>query len=39
MKGKALSSGKRKIIINVFYYFRTENLLLKRNVLVEITVK
>ena len=25
MKGKALSSGDRKIIINVFNYFKTEN--------------
>ena len=39
MKGKALSSGEGKIIINLFNYFKTENLLLKRNELVEITVK
>ena len=39
MKGKALSSGKRKIIINIFNYFNTENPSLKRNALVEMTVK
>ena len=39
MKGKGLSSRERKIIINVFNYFKTENPLLKRNALVEMTVK
>ena len=39
MKGKTLTAGERKIIINVFNYFKTENSLLKRNVLVEMTVK
>ena len=39
MKGKALSSGERKIIFNVFNYFKTENPSLKRNALVEMTVK
>ena len=29
----------KKIIINVFNYFKTENSLLKRNALVEMTVK
>ena len=29
----------RKIIINVFNYFKTKNPLLKRNALVKITVK
>ena len=38
MKGKALSSGERKIIFNVFNYFKTENPSLKRNALVEMTV-
>ena len=37
MKGKALSSGKRKIIVNVFNYFKTENPSLKSNALVEMT--
>ena len=36
---KALSSEEGKIIVNVFNYFKTENLLLKRNALVEVTVK
>ena len=39
MKGKALSSGERKIIFNVFNYFKTENPSLNRNALVEMTVK
>ena len=39
MKGKALSSGERKIIINVFNYFKTEHPSLKRNALFEITFK
>ena len=39
MKGKTLTTGERKIIINVFNYFKTENSLLKRNALVEMTVK
>ena len=39
MKGQALSLGERKIIINIFIYFKTENPLLKRNALVEMTVK
>ena len=39
MKGKALSSGERKIIFKVFDYFKTENLSLKRNALVEMPVK
>ena len=37
MKGKALSSGERKIVINTFNYFKTENPSLKRNALVEMT--
>ena len=39
MKGKTLTTGERKIIINVFNYFITEHSLLKRNALVEMTVK
>ena len=39
MKGKALSLGERKIIINIFIYFKTENPSLKRNALVDMTVK
>ena len=31
--------GERKIIINVFNYLKTENPSLKRNALVEMTVK
>ena len=36
MKGKALSSGERKITFNVFNYFKTENPSLKRNALVKV---
>ena len=39
MKGKTLRSGERKIIIDEYNYFKTENPLLKRNPLVEVTVK
>ena len=39
MKGKALSLGERKIIFYVFNYLKTENPSLKRNALVEMTVK
>ena len=39
MKGKTLTTGERKIVINVFNYFKTENSVLKRNALVEMTVK
>ena len=39
MKSKALSSGEIKTIINIFSYLKTENPSLKRNVLVEMTVK
>ena len=39
MKGKTLTTGKIKIIINVFNHFKTEKSLLKRNALVEMTVK
>ena len=39
MKGKTLTIGERKIVINIFNYFKTENSLLKRNALVEMTVK
>ena len=38
MKGKTLTTGERKMIINVFNHFKTENSLLKRNALVEMTV-
>ena len=38
-KSKALSSGERKIVFNEFNYFKTENPSLKRNALVEMTVK
>ena len=39
MKGKALSSGERKITFDVFNYFKTENPSLKRNALFEMTVE
>ena len=39
MKGKALSSGERKIIINVFNYFKNEKPSLMSNALVEMTFK
>ena len=39
MKGKTLTTGERKIVINVFNYFKTENSLLKRTAFVEMTVK
>ena len=39
MKGKFSTTGERKIAINVFNYFKTENSLLKRNALVAMTVK
>ena len=39
MKGKTLTTRERKIVIHVFNYFKTENSLLKRNSLAEITVK
>ena len=39
MKGKTLTTGERKIVIYVFNYFKTENSLLKRNALAEMTVK
>ena len=39
MNGKTLTTGDRKIIINVFNYSKTENSLLKRNALVEMAVK
>ena len=38
-EGQTLSLGERKIIINIFIYFKTENPSLKRNALVGMTVK
>ena len=38
-EGQALSLGARKIIINIFIYFKIEKLPQKRNALVEMTVK
>ena len=38
-EGKGSTTGERKIAINVFNYFKTESSLLKRNALVEMTVK
>ena len=39
MKGKALSSGERKLIINIFNYLETENPSPKKISLVEMTFK
>ena len=39
MKGMAISLRERKIIINIFISFKTENPSLKRNALFELTVK
>ena len=39
MKDKTLTTGEREIVINVIYYFKIENSVLKRNALVEMTGK
>ena len=37
MRGKAISSGERKIILNVFKHFKTENSSLNENAVITLT--
>ena len=39
MKGKAIISGERKIILNVFKHFKTENSSLNENAVITLTFK
>ena len=39
MRGKAISSGERKIILNVFKHFKTENSSLNENAVIILTFK
>ena len=39
MRGKAISSGERKIILNVFKHFKTENSSLNGNAVITLTFK
>ena len=39
MRGKAISSGERKIILNVFKHFKTENSSLNENAVITLTFK
>ena len=39
MRGKAISSGKKKIILNVFKHFKTENSSLIENAVITLTFK
>ena len=39
MRGKAISSGEKKIILNVFKHFKTENSSLIENVVITVTFK
>ena len=39
MRGKAISSGERKIILNVFKHFKTENSSLIENAVITLTFK
>ena len=39
MRGKAISSGERKIILNVFKHFKTENSSLNENAAITLTFK
>ena len=39
MRGKAVSSGERKIILNVFKHFKTENSSLIENAVITLTFK
>ena len=39
MRGKVISSGKRKIILNVFKHFKTKNSSLIENAVVTLTFK
>ena len=37
LRGKAISSGERKIILNVFKHFETENSTLNENAVITLT--
>ena len=39
MRGKIISSGERKIILNVFKHFKTENSSLNENAVITLTFK
>ena len=39
MRGKAISSGERKIILNVFKHFKTENSSLNEITVITLTFK
>ena len=39
MRGKAISSGERKIISNVFKHFQTQNSSLNENAVITLTFK
>ena len=39
MRGKSISSGERKIILNVFKHFKTGNSSLIENVVITLTFK
>ena len=39
MRGKAISSAERKIILNVFKHFKTENSSLNENAVITLTFK
>ena len=39
MRGKDISSGDRKIILNVFKHFKTENSSLNENAVITLTFK
>ena len=39
MKGNAISSGERKIILNVFKHYKTENSSLNETAVITLTFK
>ena len=39
MRGKAIGSGEKKIILNVFRHFKTENSSLIENAVITLTFK
>ena len=39
MRGKAISPGKRKVTLNVFKHFKTENASLSENAVITLTFK
>ena len=39
MRGNAIRSGERKIILNVFKHFKTENSSLNENAVITLTFK